>query len=60
MTNDFVCLPMSHTASEARAALQKRLKEPDFTHFNYIVESNMRRDIQTVRATTDLGEVALL
>jgi magnesium transporter len=54
MTNDFVCLPMSHTVSQARTALQKRLKEPDFTHFIYIVESD---EPPILRGVTSLRDI---
>jgi magnesium transporter len=54
MTNDVVCLPMDHTVAEARATLLERLKEPDFTHFIYIVESDETRVLRGVTSLRDI------
>jgi magnesium transporter len=54
MTSDVVCLPMNHTVAEARAALHDRLKEPDFTHFIYIVENDERRVLRGVSSLRDI------
>jgi Mg/Co/Ni transporter MgtE len=57
MTNDVVCLPLDHTVAEARADLPERLKEPDFTHFIYIVESDETR---VLRGVTKAGAYRVL
>jgi magnesium transporter len=54
MTNDVASLPMSYTVKEARAALSERLKEPDFTHFIYIVESDETRVLRGVISLRDI------
>lgn len=54
MTSDVVCLSMNQTVAEARAALHERLKEPDFTHFIYIVENDETRLLRGVTTLRDI------
>lgn len=54
MTSDVVCLTMNHTVAEARAALRDRLKEPDFTHFIYIVQSDETRVLRGVSSLRNI------
>jgi CBS domain-containing protein len=54
MTSDVVSLPMTLTIAEARLALRERLKEPDFTHFIYIVETDETRVLRGVSSLRDI------
>src|SRR4030095_11692503 len=56
MTNDMVTLHSDQTVREARLRLRERLKQTDFTHFLYVVESEASR---VLRGTTTLQELIL-
>jgi magnesium transporter len=53
MTNDVVTVALDQTVREAREVLRDRLKEPDFTHFIYVVESDETR---VLRGSTSLRD----
>jgi magnesium transporter len=54
MTNDMVVLPLDQTIREARLRLRERLRQTDFTHFLYVVESEASR---LLRGTTTLQDL---
>jgi magnesium transporter len=45
MTNDVVIAPKELTVGEARERILERLKQPDFTHFIYIVDDEESRHL---------------
>ena len=54
MTNDLVVLALDQTIREARLRLRERLKQTDFTHFLYVVESEANL---LLRGTTSLQDL---
>jgi CBS domain-containing protein len=54
MTNDLVVLAVDQTIREARLRLRERLKQTDFTHFLYVVESEANL---LLRGTTSLQDL---
>jgi magnesium transporter len=54
MTNDMVVLALDQTVREARLRLRERLKQTDFTHFLYVVESEANL---LLRGTTSLQDL---
>jgi len=54
MTNDIVVLALDQTIREARLRLRERLKQTDFTHFLYVVESEAS---SVLRGTTSLPDL---
>ena len=54
MTNDMVVLALDQTIREARLRLHERLKQTDFTHFLYVVESEAS---PVLRGTTSLPDL---
>jgi len=54
MTNDMVTLTLDQTVREALLRLRDNLKQTDFTHFLYVVESEASR---LLRGTTTLQEL---
>ena len=54
MTNDMVVLALDQTIREARLRLRERLKQPGFTHFLYVVESEAN---PSLRGTTSLQDL---
>jgi magnesium transporter len=54
MTNDMVVLALDITVREARLRLHERLKQTDFTHFLYVVESEAN---PLLRGTTSLQDL---
>lgn len=61
MTNDVVILPAKLSVGEAREKIVDKLKQPDFTHFIYIVEDEESRHLLGVISlrelyTTDAGQ----
>jgi Mg/Co/Ni transporter MgtE len=54
MTNDMVVLASEQTVREARLRLRERLKQTDFTHFLYVVESEAN---PLLRGTTSLQDL---
>ena len=54
MTNDMVTLTLDQTVREALLRLREHLKQTDFTHFLYVVESEASR---LLRGTTTLQEL---
>ena len=54
MTNDMVVLALDQTVREARLRLRERLKQTDFTHFLYVVESEAN---PSLRGTTSLQDL---
>lgn len=54
MTNDLVVLALDQTIREARLRLRERLKQTDFTHFLYVVESEANLSL---RGTTSLQDL---
>ena len=54
MTNDMVVLALDQTVREARLRLRERLKQTDFTHFLYVVESEAN---PLLRGTTSLQDL---
>ena len=54
MTNDMVTLTLDQTVREALLKLRDHLKQTDFTHFLYVVESEASR---LLRGTTTLQEL---
>lgn len=54
MTNDMVTLTLDQTVREALLKLRDQLKQTDFTHFLYVVESETSR---LLRGTTTLQEL---
>jgi CBS domain-containing protein len=54
MTNDMVTLTLDQTVREALLRLRDHLKQTDFTHFLYVVESEASR---LLRGTTTLQEL---
>ncbi|HMH07753.1 MAG TPA: CBS domain-containing protein, partial [Terriglobales bacterium] len=56
MTNDIVTLALNQTVREALLRLRDHLKQTDFTHFLYVVESEASR---LLRGTTTLQDLIL-
>src|SRR4026207_1275265 len=54
MTNDMVTLAFDQTIREARLRLHERLKQKDFAHFLYVVESESSG---VLRGTTSLQDL---
>jgi magnesium transporter len=54
MTNDMVTLTLDQTVREALLRLRDHLKQTDFTHFLYVIESEASR---LLRGTTTLQEL---
>jgi magnesium transporter len=54
MTTDVVCLPKNLTVVEARKILRERLKNPDFTYFIYVVDSDETRVLCGVISLRDI------
>ena len=54
MSNDMVTLTLDQTIREALLRLRERLKQTDFTHFLYVVESEASR---LLRGTTSLQDL---
>jgi CBS domain-containing protein len=54
MTNDMVVLALDQTVREARLKLRERLKQTDFTHFLYVVESEANPLLQGTTSLQDL------
>src|SRR6476620_3724282 len=54
MTNDMVVLALDITVREARLRLRERLKQTDFTHFLYVVESEAKPVLQGTTSLQDL------
>jgi magnesium transporter len=54
MSNDMVTLALDQTIREALLRLRERLKQTDFTHFLYVVESEASR---LLRGTTSLQDL---
>src|SRR6476660_3717380 len=54
MTNDMVTLDSDQTVREARLRLRERLKKTDFTHFLYVVESEVNPLLQGKTSLQDL------
>ena len=56
MSNDMVTLALGQTIREALLRLRERLKQTDFTHFLYVVESEASR---LLRGTTSLQDLVV-
>ena len=56
MTNDVVTLTADLTIREARLILRDRLRQPDFTHFVYVIENDATR---VLRGTTSLRHLVI-
>jgi magnesium transporter len=56
MSNDMVTLALDQTIREALLRLRERLKQTDFTHFLYVVESEASR---LLRGTTSLQDLVV-
>lgn len=54
MTNEVVTLAANLTIKEARLLLRDRLRQPDFTHFVYIVENDTTRVLHGTVSLRDL------
>jgi magnesium transporter len=54
MTNDVVIVPAKLTVRQAREKILKQLKQPDFTHFVYIVEDEESRHLLGVVSLREL------
>ncbi len=56
MTNDVVSLRVDLSVGEARLALRHRVRQPDFTHFIYAVESD---EIRVLRGAVSLQDLVV-
>jgi len=56
MTNDMVTLPFDQTIRDARLRLHERLRQKDFAHFVYVVESESSG---VLRGTTSLQDLIM-
>ena len=56
MTNDIVTLPFDQTIRDARLRLHERLRQKDFAHFVYVVESESSG---VLRGTTSLQDLIM-
>ena len=54
MTNDVVFVPANLTVAKARQSLRKRLKEPDFVYFIYVVDDEKARTLRGLISLRDL------
>jgi Mg/Co/Ni transporter MgtE len=54
MTNDVVTLTADLTIREARLILRDRLRQPDFTHFVYVIENDATRMLHGTTSLRDL------